>query len=82
MTRNKLGAVVLFEQNMDGSYKKIGQTPIMPYGMALDSYAEIPNPPSQLVAGDTPKEVNEAIRDIEGKMGDIEWVEEYLEPYL
>ena len=82
MTRNKLGAVVLFEQNTDGSYKKIGQTPIMPYGMALDSYAEIPNPPSQLVAGDTPKEVNEAIRDIEGKMGDIEWVEEYLEPYL
>jgi hypothetical protein len=82
MSRHKLGAVVLFEETEYGTYKKIGTTKPLPYAQALRAYSEIPNPASQLVAGDTEKEIREAILDIEGKMADIEWVNEYLEPYL
>lgn len=80
--RYTMGAVVFFEELPNGTYKKTGATPPLPYFEALTAYAEIPNPASQLVGGNTEKEVKEAITDIVGKMADIDWVEEYLTPYL
>lgn len=80
--RHTMGAVVFFEQCPNGTYKKISATAPLPYFEALTYYAETPNPASQLVGGDSEKEVKEAITDIVGKMADIDWVEKYLTPYL
>ena len=80
--RNALGAVVFFEKRPDGTYQKTAATRPLRYFDALTIYAETPNPASQLVGGNTEEEVFAAIKDITKKMANIDWVEEYLTPYL
>ena len=85
MTNNEfypLGAVVFFVENKEGVYDKIGRTSVMLYRDALDTYANTPNPASQLVGGYTPKEVEKKMDDIIKMMKCRKYVEEYVNPFI
>ena len=84
MANNKpqsLGVVIFFER--DGEvYKRIGQTPPLRYPVALDVYANTPNPASQLVGGETAEEINVEVTKMVENMSNKEYVEEYVDPYI
>ena len=49
---------------------------------ALNAYANIPNPASQLVDGETPEELAKEMEDMLQHYDDEKWLEENLYPYL
>ena len=49
---------------------------------ALDAYANIPNPASQLVDGETPEELLKEMEDMLHNYEDEKWLEENLYPYM
>ena len=49
---------------------------------ALNAYAEIPNPPSQLIDGESPEELAQEMEDMLHNFDDEKWLEENLYPYL
>ena len=49
---------------------------------ALEAYANTPNPASQLVDGETPEELEQAILEMAEHYKDEKWLEENLYPYL
>ena len=77
-----LGIVIFFERNEEGTFDKTGQTPPMSYFIALQVYANTPNPASQLVGGDTAEEVIEEADMMVKNMHDLDYVQEYVDPYL
>lgn len=78
----KYGKVVFFNENEKGTFSKISQTILLPFRVALDIYAETPNPASQLVEGDNENEIDNKIETLLKNMDDREWLEENLLPYL
>lgn len=77
-----LGIVIFFERNAEGTFDRTGQTPPMGYFGALQVYANTPNPASQLVGGDTAGEVIEQADIMVKKMHNLDYVQEYVDPYL
>lgn len=49
---------------------------------ALDSYANFPNPASQLIDATSKEELIAAAIDMNNKMKDINWLNENLYPYM
>ena len=49
---------------------------------ALEAYANIPNPASQLVDGESPEELAQEMEDMLHNFDDEKWLEENLYPYL
>ena len=76
------GVVIFFERNKDGAFDSVGQTLPLRYIDALDVYANTPNPASQLVGGDTKEEAMEQAREMVKKMHNLDYVQEYVDPYL
>lgn len=81
-TSNKLGAVVFFSRNEQGTFTSIGHTQVMPHFDALNVYANTPNPASQMVEGNTVEEVEKGVQSIINQMACPKYVEEYVDPYL
>ena len=78
----KYGKVVFFEENDNHTFDESGITAMMPFGVALNVYAEVPNPASQLIEGDTEEEIDSQIRVLLENMQDPDWLDENLFPYL
>lgn len=76
------GVVIFFNRNKDGTFDRVGQTPPMKYFDALNVYANTPNPASQLVGGDTKEEAMEQANEMVKKMHNLDYVQEYVDPYL
>ena len=49
---------------------------------ALEAYANIPNPASQLIDGESPEELAQEMEDMLHNFDDEKWLEENLYPYL
>ena len=77
-----LGIVIFFNRNESGTYSEIARTPPFGYLKALEVYANTPNPASQLVGGDTLKEVMSEANEMVKKMLDKDYVAEYVDPYV
>ena len=82
MKQNKLGIVVFFKRNQNGTYDSMGQTKPLRYFTALEVYANTPNPASQLVEGFSVEDVLNSAKEIVQKMACRDYVEEYVDPYL
>ena len=76
------GVVIFFERNNDGTFDSVGQTLPLRYMDALNVYANTPNPASQLVGGDTKEEAIEQAKEMVKKMHNLDYVQEYVDPYL
>ena len=78
----KFGRVLFFERNSLGTFDCVGSSSVLPFGTALDVYANTPNPASQLVEGnDVETIINESKKMVEN-MKDQDYVEHYVDPYL
>ena len=76
------GVVIFFERNKEGTFDSVGQTQPLRYIDALNVYANTPNPASQLVGGDTEEEAIEEVKEMVKKMHNLDYVQEYVHPYL
>lgn len=76
------GVVIFFNRNKEGTFDRVGQTTPMKYFSALQVYANTPNPASQLVGGDTKEEAMEHASEMVKKMHNLDYVQEYVDPYL
>lgn len=78
----KLGRVLFFERNSLGTFDCIGTSSVLPFGVALDVYANTPNPASQLVEGSDVQEIISESNKMVNNMKDLDYVEEHVDPYL
>lgn len=78
----QFGVVIFFGRNKEGTFDSLGQTPPLRYIDALNVYANTPNPASQLVGGDTKEEAMAEAKIIVEKMHCLDYVQEYVDPYL
>ena len=75
----KFGQVVLFEIDYEKrTITEIGRTRVMPFGDALDAYANIPNPPSQLLRWSTEEEHAAAEAELQSNIRNSDWLEELI----
>lgn len=77
--------VIIFERTSPGinTYHMSGYTPITTNGtLALEAYASIRNPASQLIKANSLGELTDKRNKIIANMADPFWVEENIEPYL
>ena len=76
------GVVIFFERNKEGTFDSVRQTQPLRYFDALNVYANTPNPASQLVGGDTKEEAMKQANEMVKKMHNLDYVQEYVDPYL
>lgn len=79
---SKLGMVLFFLRDDKGTFKNVGRTEILPFKTALDVYANVPNPASQLIEGDDHETITTKADEMVKNMKDKAYVEEYVDPYL
>jgi len=80
---NRLSMVMFFNRNEQGTFDCVGRTKIIkqPF-IALEIYANTPNPASQLIEGETEEELLKAADKMEDDMHDLEYLAKNVEPYL
>ena len=85
MAQTSKYAQVLFYEEDDEScstFHLTGSSVITSYGRALDLYANTPNPASQLIEGNTIKEVLTKTHENINNMANPEWVAKNITPYI
>ena len=82
MAEQKLGRVLFFERNALGTFDCIGASSVLPFRVALDVYANTPNPASQLVEGTDVEGIISESNKMVKNMKDQKYVDEYVDPYL
>jgi hypothetical protein len=74
------GQVVCFEANSKTkTITEYGRTAILPFMDALNAYANIPNPASQLIQWTTEEEHIAAEAELQKNIKDPEWLEELFD---
>lgn len=79
---SKYGMVLFFLRDDKGTFKNVGRTEILPFKTALDVYANVPNPASQLIEGDYYEIIITKADEMVKNMQNKAYVEEYVDPYL
>lgn len=74
------GLVVFYQPNYkDKTIKEISRTEIMSSGQALEVYANTPNPASQVVFGETLKDIEDELKTLEENIKNPKWLEGLFE---
>lgn len=80
ITQDTKGIVVFYSAiRYNKSIIEVGRTPILPFPMALDVYAETPNPASQLLQFDTEEERVRKEAELQANVKDPKWLEQLFD---
>lgn len=80
MEKELFGIVVFYEPDYaTKTLKEIGRTEPKPFNIALNIYAETPNPPSQIYSYETEEEREESEALLQKNIVDREWLDDLFE---
>ena len=80
---SKLARVLFYMENEDHqTFTRIGISPVVSPAIALEIYANTPNPASQMIQADNITQLWVEVLDMDNKMADPKYTKEYIWPYL
>lgn len=81
--KNRLYQVLFFEENSDKTFDLTGESPIYSDSyVAMNTYAETPNPASQLIEASSMTELEVSRMQMIKNMSDKKYLDEFVFPYL